>query len=164
MPGIKGCYKVVLMHPALIHIIPRFRVSVLALIGGIIADNLLSRLFAFIYSLFIFSNFAIPQTSPEAFLKYIDSSTFLLLGYLVVGLLGTFSGAYLTASLAKEAKIANATLVGIAALPVGLFYWSENPAWLNIVSIILILPAAALGGLCAVGIGKFHAAPAPTES
>ncbi|MEO6054875.1 MAG: hypothetical protein ABIP97_12765 [Chthoniobacterales bacterium] len=152
------------MHPALIHFIPRFRVSVLAVLGGIVADNGLSYLFTIIYDIFLSSTLALPDSTPEAFTKYINTSHLLLLSYLMVGFLGTFCGAYLTATLAREDKIANATLVGVAALLLGLFFWGGNPTWVDILGLILIVPIAAFAGFCARWIGGTPEAPASADN
>jgi FtsH-binding integral membrane protein len=60
------------------------------------------------------------------------------------------TGGYVTARFADRRPVAHAMALGVVALTISIiitiFAWSSRPAWYHIVALLLIVPAAALGG------------------
>lgn len=77
---------------------------------------------------------------------------FVLLAYA----LGSFCGGLITAFISKSSKVINAIIVGFVLLIFGLtnLLIIPHPVWFTIVSIILYIPCAYMGGKVALKLSK----------
>ena len=66
---------------------------------------------------------------------------------LIIGLAGIVLGGYVAASIAPKNKIYNATMVGFIGILIGIPFLGSSPVWYSALSIILMPPAAYLGGI-----------------
>lgn len=80
----------------------------------------------------------------------IYSNTLLLLFAMTLGFGFTVLGGYIAGRIAGGSPLFNASLVGLAGIIIGLFFWGEGPLWSDIAGILLSIPAAYLGGMIAV--------------
>ena len=77
---------------------------------------------------------------------------FVLLAYA----LGSFFGGLITAIISKSSKVINAIIVGIVLLIFGLINLLiiPHPVWFTVVSILLYIPCAYIGGKVALALSK----------
>jgi hypothetical protein len=66
---------------------------------------------------------------------------------LLVGLACIVLGGYVAASIAQNYKVFNATMIGVIGILIGIPFWGSYPIWYSTLSIILMPPAAYLGGI-----------------
>ncbi len=78
------------------------------------------------------------------------SNTPLMLFAVLLGSGFTVLGGYIAGSIARESRLFNAALVGVTGIFIGLFFWGEAPLWYDMTGLLLIVPAACLGGFIAV--------------
>jgi hypothetical protein len=83
----------------------------------------------------ISEHFVAWSQSPEGFLYT-----------LFFGLSFTFYGGYLSIKTAKRKSLLNSIAVGIAAIISGLFAAGSTPFIQTVISMVLVIPAALLGG------------------
>ena len=74
----------------------------------------------------------------------------ILVGALIGGTLATIAGGYVTVRVAKRAPYLNAGVLGALGLLLGVPLAHNYPLWFNVVSFIVVPPAALLGGRLAV--------------
>jgi hypothetical protein len=60
----------------------------------------------------------------------------------------TFLGGYVAARISKTGNLLNSVLVGAIGILLGLFFTSETPGAILLLSILLSIPVSTLGGLC----------------
>jgi hypothetical protein len=68
-----------------------------------------------------------------------------LVGSVILGTLSTALGGYIAARFAKIRPYANAVVIGIVGIFIGIFTIERYPLWFNLVGFITVLPAALLG-------------------
>jgi hypothetical protein len=74
----------------------------------------------------------------------------LFLGVDLIGGLGfTILGGLAAGRIAGEGEILHGALIGIPSLILGLAFGGSEPTWFQLTSLILVVPAGALGGLLA---------------
>ncbi|MFH2046713.1 MAG: hypothetical protein ABIK92_16395 [Pseudomonadota bacterium] len=66
---------------------------------------------------------------------------------LLTGLACIVLGGYVAASIAPNYKIFNATMIGVVGILIGIPFIGSYPIWYSALSIILMPPAAYLGGI-----------------
>ena len=88
--------------------------------------------------------------SGEMIVERLCSSFEVALWCAVGGWLMSLVGGYSSAARAGHAYVAHAILAGALAIPLSLavvtLLGDSGPAWLNVLSIVMIVPCAALGG------------------
>lgn len=107
--------------------------------------------FAFIVILSFGADALLRQVFPNSFDlngRVLDTSiTLLVLAYVAVF---TVTGCHLTARLAPERPMRHALILGALGLlftiPGTVMAWSMAPAWYHVLSLLLVLPYAWLGG------------------
>jgi MFS family permease len=80
-----------------------------------------------------------------------------LLWTLVLGTATTVGGAYLAARIARKFPYYNGLAMGIAGILVLLIFWSGTPTWLNVISLLITIPASIYGA----HIAKQHMSAVP---
>lgn len=80
------------------------------------------------------------------------TSPYILQLSLFAGLLAIAAGGFATATFARSSKIANAGLFGVVEvmLGIGLSFLIVAPAWFNVASLGLMIPASIIGGYVAI--------------
>ena len=106
---------------------------VMAIIGGIAG---------FVY--------AMNDGDISAFEESIYSNTLLMLFTVLLGSGFTVLGGYIAGRVARESLLFNASLVGVAGIAIGVFFWGDAPLWYDMTGFLLAVPAACLGGLIAL--------------
>ena len=84
----------------------------------------------------------------EALLASTQSASFLFTG-MILGTLSTIVAGYVAARIAKTEPYINAGVVGLLGMALGALFVEDSPLWFNVMSYLLILPAALLGGYLA---------------
>ena len=105
------------------------KINLKAVIIGTVADFFATFLFGIIiYFLFGQGDKALPYA-------------------LLTGLACIVLGGYVAASIAPNYKIFNATMIGVVGILIGIPFLRSYPIWYSTLSIILMPPAAYLGGI-----------------
>jgi hypothetical protein len=117
------------------------RINVKAVLLGFGAVLLLDTLVGLILYAVLGSESTAEQAVSEA-----TASPAFLLASVVLGSLTTVAGGYLAARLAKSYPYFNALALGVLGAAFGLLFWPQYPLWFNIVGLLLVVPAALLGG------------------
>jgi hypothetical protein len=60
----------------------------------------------------------------------------------------TFLGGYVAARMSKSGNLLNSALVGAVGILLGLFFIADAPQAILLISILVSIPVAALGGFC----------------
>jgi hypothetical protein len=68
-----------------------------------------------------------------------------LLWTLVLGTATTVGGAYLAARIARQFPYYNGLAMGIAGILVLLLFWSGTPTWMNVIGLLITIPASIYG-------------------
>ncbi len=78
---------------------------------------------------------------------------------------GTFTGAFLGGLISRKNRMQVSLFVGTIILAGGIvnFTMLKHPLWFVVVSLIIYLPSAYLGGMLAEQIGKKRTVPVPDE-
>ena len=79
----------------------------------------------------------------------ITLTTNFLLTSLIRGTLSKMVGGYVAVRIAKREPYLNAGAFGVLGILLGVLFLKSAPLWFNVSSLLLILPAALLGGLLA---------------
>ncbi len=123
------------------------KISTKAISIGVLVDIGGSFVFAIImYGLLAVQG--IPVTEIEHELNSLLSVT------VIIGFALTFLGGFVSARIAKSAEIIHAGIVGAIGVLFGLLFWGSNALWLNMISLLLTIPVAMLGGYAAKSRGK----------
>jgi len=124
------------------------RVSIHAVLLGfgavLILDTLLGAALFAILGGDAFGEGGSEQQVKEAMQAAISSLAFLLPS-MVLGSLTTVVGGYLAARIAKSYPYFNALALGLLGAAFGLLFWPQYPIWFNLLSLVLVVPAALLG-------------------
>jgi hypothetical protein len=124
------------------------RISIHALVTAfsteVLVDLLVGRL--------VFGWFAgellVPGMSDEELTK-VAATVFDTTNYLpwmfMFGMTTTVAGAYLAARLAKRIPYYHGLAMGIIGVVFGLFFWQEDPIWLDYLGMILTIPLSLFG-------------------
>jgi hypothetical protein len=68
-----------------------------------------------------------------------------LLWTLVLGTATTIGGAYLAARIARQFPYYNGLAMGITGIVMLLIFWSGTPTWLNVIALLITIPASIYG-------------------
>ena len=105
----------------------------------------------FLWGIILYVLFAI-QGIPATEMEYELTSLLPLSVIIGVGL--TFLAGFMSARIAKSAEILHAGIVGAIDVLFVLLFWASSPLWCNILSLLLAIPAAMLGGYVAKSKAK----------
>jgi hypothetical protein len=83
----------------------------------------------------------------SAYLEWSKSDPGMILS-LLYGSGFTFLGGYVAARIAKSGNLFNSCLVGVIGILPGLFFVSDAPDTIFLLSALVSVPAAVLGGIC----------------
>ena len=85
------------------------------------------------------------EDALRALAKTVSETTPYLPVMLIFGSLTTVAGAYLAARLAKRVPYYHGLAMGIIGLVFAILFWRDNPAWLNILSLLTTIPLSLFG-------------------
>jgi hypothetical protein len=124
-------------------------ISIKAVIIGLLVDIGGTFAFSFVFRLLAAIVLTSAGRSSEDLEVFTQTMVFLL-SSLAAGLLFTSLGGYITAHLARKAEMKNALVMGILSSLSGVIFLvlshDSSPLWFNVLSLLLVIPAAILGG------------------
>lgn len=85
------------------------------------------------------------QQTSEA-IAAVTRGTDFLLGSVILGTLSTLVGGYVAARVAKREPYLNAGAIGVLGIVLGMLMPGNYPLWFDLSGLLLVLPAALLGG------------------
>ena len=136
------------------------RVSIKAVLLGfgavLILDTMLGAALFAILGGDAFSDEGSEQQVRDAMQASISSLAFLL-SSVALGSLTTVVGGYLAARIAKSYPYFNALALGLLGAAFGLLFWPQYPIWFNLLSLVLVVPAALLGAHLLTRISRARA-------
>jgi hypothetical protein len=83
---------------------------------------------------------------PENLASFLYTNVPLMLMFVIVGFVPVVAGGAVTAHIAKERRIWNAFLMGLATSLFAIPFSISRPLWYNIIAYSLMTPCAMLGG------------------
>ena len=128
------------------------RISIKAVLLGFGAMLVLDTLVGIV----LYGTFGGGGTAEQAVSEAVANPAFLLVSA-VLGSLTTAAGGYLAARIAKSYPYFNALALGLLGAVFGLLFWPQYPAWFNILGLVLVVPAALLGGHVLALSSRAHA-------
>jgi hypothetical protein len=124
-------------------------ISIKAVIIGLLVDIGGTFAFSFVFRLLAAIVLTSAGRNSEDLEVFTQSIVFLLCS-LAAGLLFTSLGGYVTARFAAKAEMKNALAMGILSALSGVIFLvlshDSSPLWFNVLSLLLVIPAAMLGG------------------
>jgi hypothetical protein len=130
---------------------------ILAVLAGVITSFILIALVQYLSSLFYPPPPGFDYKNKEAMLELIRSMPagawmFLILSYVT----GSFGGGFVGARVADSHKIRVSLIVGVIAMAAGIMnlFQFEHPVWFAILSMLIYVPFAWLGGRLAINNSK----------
>jgi hypothetical protein len=125
------------------------RLSVKALAIGVCVDLFGSALFGALIGIVLRGAIS-GRGGPPGRPAEASAGMVLFLGVDLIGGLGfTILGGLAAGRIAGEGEILHGALIGIPSLILGLAFGGSEPTWFQLTSLILVVPAGALGGLLA---------------
>jgi hypothetical protein len=125
------------------------KISIKGVILGIVVALILDIIAAFVMGAIVgvslFKEGMTQQQLKEAVVAVILSTGFLL-GSGIFGMLSTILGGYIAAQVAKNNYYMNAAVIGVLGILVNALTCTDYPLWFNSSVVLLVLPAALLGG------------------
>ena len=86
------------------------------------------------------------ESLTEEAISDLEIQTNFLLYALVIGLLTTVIGGYVSAKYGKLAPYRNSAIFGFVGIVIGLMLATFDPMWFDIAGFVTVIPAAMLGG------------------
>lgn len=124
-------------------------ISIKAVIIGLVADVGGTAVFFFVFSIIGAILLASTGRNPDELKDYPETTTFIVVSSFA-GLLFSALGGYVSARIAGKGEMKNALATGALSALVGLVFFLGFPfaprSWLDLLSLILIIPFALLGG------------------
>jgi hypothetical protein len=137
------------------------RISFIAVISAFLAEIVVDYIRSYI-QLIVFAIVAVSPGMSEAdaskAIAAATESTTYLACIVLLGTATTIGGGYLAARIAKTFPYYNGLAIGIIGLAFQLYLWRMNPLWLNLFSVVTVIPASIYGA----HLAKPHIIP-PTE-
>ena len=125
------------------------KISIKGVILGIVVALILDIIAAFVMGAIVGVSLVkegmTQQQLKEAVVAVILSTGFLL-GSGIFGTLSTILGGYIAARVAKNNYYMNAAVIGVLGIVLNALTGTDYPLWFNSLAVLLILPAALLGG------------------
>jgi|SRR5271157_1097391 len=125
------------------------KISIKGVILGIVVALILDIIAAFVMGAIVgvslFKEGMTQQQLKEAVVAVILSTGFLL-GSGIFGTLSTILGGYIAARVAKNNYYMNAAVIGVLGIVLNALTGTDYPLWFNSSAVLLVLPAALLGG------------------
>jgi hypothetical protein len=76
---------------------------------------------------------------------YLNGPIFLI-SVAVIGWGFTILGGFIAGRVSKCREILHGGIVGFIGILLGLLFWASTPVWLNVTSLIFVVPCGMLGG------------------
>jgi hypothetical protein len=88
-------------------------------------------------------------TAPDKIGEALLTDTFYLMSMLVVGLFFDAPGGFISGAMNSKARLLNAFAMGALSLTLGslMQLTSTSPHWYRLVTVLLVIPSALVGGL-----------------
>jgi hypothetical protein len=126
------------------------KLKIKAIVIGSVIDIVGSLVFGAIFSIVMGVLHAMNGKDISSFERDFYSNVPAMTFGLIIGLLFTVLGGYCSARIAKENEKINAASVGVVGFITCLPFIGSLPLWYNAASLILVIPAAYLGGMIAL--------------
>lgn len=123
----------------------RDKISIKALVLGFITDSCGSLVGSLALGAVWAIVFLNQGGTLEALTSHFNSSAFYCISF-ILGLALTVLGGYVAGRVAGKYEVHHAAIVGFLSTLYGLLFAPFVPLWLTILSVITVLPSAALGG------------------
>jgi len=124
------------------------RISLLAVISAFLVEIVVDEIRSYV-QLILFAIGAITpgmsEVESQKVLVAITQSPSYMTCLVVLGTATTIGGGYLAARIAKTFPYYNGLAIGLVGLAFGLYMWRLNPLWLNVFSVITVIPASIYG-------------------
>ncbi len=124
-------------------------ISVKAVIASLFVDIGGTFLFFFLFSVIGAILLSSLGRDPDELKDYPETTTFIIVSSFA-GLLFSALGGYVSARISGKAEMKNALATGALSVLIGLVLFAAPPAsprsWLDLLSLVLIIPFALLGG------------------
>jgi hypothetical protein len=134
------------------------KISFVAVVIAFSAEMLVDQIIGFMLVL-VFGQGAINSGMSEqemtAALKAVTETSAFLTGTMIFGTATTVGGGYLAARIARQFPYYNGLAMGLVGLALQLYLWRMNPLWMNIISVITVIPMSIWGA----HIAKPHLPP-----
>lgn len=132
----------------------KLKLSLKAIILGLVVDFVGTMAFFIVAGIIASVIYILRGNDINNFVSDYYSNILLMTASLILGLLFTFLGGFVTGKLSKGYELQNSTAFGIIGLVLGLFFCSELPFWYNLLGFLLIVPCAYAGGVVAQRINR----------
>lgn len=124
------------------------RLSIHALITAFSTELLVDLLVGRVVFGMFAGSLLVPDMSDEEMagvVKTVFDTTHYLPWMFMFGMTTTVAGAYLAARLARRIPYYHGLAMGVIGVVFGLFFWSEDPIWLDYLGVILTIPLSLFG-------------------
>jgi hypothetical protein len=124
------------------------RISLHALVAAFSGEILVDMLLHHVVLAILAGDLLVADMSQEAIrevLKTVAATTPYLPIMFTCGSLTTVAGAYLAARLAKRIPYYHGLAMGIIGLGFSLFFWSDEPIWLDYFGLLITVPLSLFG-------------------
>lgn len=124
------------------------RISVIAIIAAFGAELLADQVIGAILIVVFAQGSIEPNMTEEAArqaLEMVQKSPALMAFGVLFGSGTTVGGGYLAARIARKFPYYNGLAMGVVGLTLQLYLWQMNPLWLNILSVLTVIPLSILG-------------------
>jgi hypothetical protein len=124
------------------------KISILAVVIAFSAEIVADQIIGFIMVLVLGQgalNSGMTEQEVTAALKTVAESPAFLAGTMAFGTATTVAGAYLAARIARSFPYYNGLAMGLVGLALQLYFWRLNPLWMNITSVITVIPMSLWG-------------------
>lgn len=123
----------------------REKISIKALVLGFITDSCGSLVGSLVLGAVWAIVFLNQGGSPEELASHFNSYAFYCASF-ILGIALTVFGGYVAGRVAGKYEVHHGAIVGLLSTLYGLLFATTVPPWFSILSVITVLPSAALGG------------------